>query len=150
MRKENIKACFNKGKGYIQDDDPPRSRGRGTEAAQRLDFLWEGVSAAGLIWPLVVDGEVEERDQRGAGVPTGGSPVRLHTSTGAAAHSQVSGQRDLDLKPHLPVLRRPEEQEIKEQLLEIKEQDSTPHLMVFHTLDLVDVAYVRNQNPADL
>lgn len=99
----------------------------------------------------MVDGEVKERDLGGAGVSPGGPLVRLHTSTaGAAAHCQVPGQRDLDLKPHLPVLRRPEDQEIKELPLEIKERDSTSHLMVFHTLDLVDVTHVRKQNPADL
>lgn len=99
----------------------------------------------------MVDGEVEERDLGGAGVSPGGPLVRLHTSTaGAAAHRQVPGQRDFDLEPHLPVLRRPEEQEIKEQPREIKGWDSMSHLTVFHTLDLVDVAYVWKQNPADL
>lgn len=99
----------------------------------------------------MVNGEVEEGDLGGAGVATGGAPVRLLTEVvGAAADFQVPGQGDLDLKPHLPVLRRPEEQEIKEQLLKIKAQDSTAHLFVFDTLDLMDVAYVRNQNLADL
>lgn len=99
----------------------------------------------------MVDGEVEERDLGGAGVSTGGAPDRLLPRVaGAAADCQVPGQRDLDLKPHLPVLRRPEKQEIKAQPLKIKEQDSTAHLFVLDTLDLVDVAYVRNQNLADL
>lgn len=83
---------------------------------------------------------------RGAGVSSRGSLVQLRTAI--AAHRQVTGQRDLDLEPHLPVLRRP--QEMKAQPLEIKEQHSTPHLLVFDTLDLLDVAHVRNQNLADL
>ena len=66
----------------------------------------QGGSAAGLIRLLVVDGEVEEGDLGGAGVASRGASGRLGPP-GAAAHRQVSGQRDLDLKPHLPVLRRP-------------------------------------------
>ncbi len=72
--------------------------------------------AAGSLWLLVVDGEVVERDVMGAGMPLGGTPswarvrrrVPLSVAVVIAAHSEVSSQRDLHLKPHLSVLREEE------------------------------------------
>lgn len=82
-----------------------------SEPQKKLNFLLEGWSATGLLWLLMVDGEVEEWDLRGTGVSTRRSPVRLSISIamGTAADCQVIGQRDLDLKPYLSVLRRHED-----------------------------------------
>lgn len=90
-----------------------------SEQQKQLNFLYEGWSAAGLLWLLMVDGEVEEWNLRGTGVSTRRSPVRLSISLakGTAANCKVTGQRDLDLKPYLSALRRHEDNSRSKKLL---------------------------------
>lgn len=117
----------------------------------------EAPSAAGLLRLLVVDGEVEEGDLGGAGVSTRGSPVGFCVSRRAAADRQVSGQRDLDLKPYLSVLGRQGALSRSKETATVfggedqrtKDLDSTSHLFVFDTLDLMDVAHMWNQSLLD-
>lgn len=78
--------------------------------------------AAGLLWLLVVYGEVVERDLRRAGMPGGGAPswarpgclVPVSVAVVITANSQVLRQKDLHLKPHLSALREEEREECKD------------------------------------
>lgn len=74
----------------------------------------EAQLAAGPRRLLVVDGEVVERDVRGAGVPRRPPPSwagPVIVAQVITAESQVARQRDLHLKPHLSALREEEEGE---------------------------------------
>lgn len=75
--------------------------------------VWSRLAATGLLAArmlrlLVVYGEVEERDLRRAGMSGQGSPsgVSADVLVVITANTQVTGQRDLQLKPHLSVLRK--------------------------------------------
>lgn len=129
-----------------------------SEQQKQLNFLLDGWSATGLLWLLVVDREVEEWDLRGTGVSTRRSPVRLSISIAmGTSDCQVTGQRDLDLKPYLSVLRRHEDDSRSKRncycVWTWRTKDlssSTSHPFVLDTLDLIDAAHMCNQNLVDL
>lgn len=64
--------------------------------------------AAGLLWLLMIYGEVVERDLRRAGMSTGERPfwarVRLGVTVVITTDGEVARQWDLHLEPHLSIL----------------------------------------------